>query len=228
MLKAFEILGYGPASHGFVTSQHSKDNQMWEEGVELKWPGSSKFKKGVKGPPFGRREFDQLLGQYEIASDVPAICFAKELIEAYPEAKVIIVEREIESWFNSFQIAWPLYTRPIVYKIARKLDAQMDANLSLLHAITIGWFGAKNRKQLLANERIVYRKHYEEIREITPPERLLDFKLKDGWGPLCEFLGKDIPEGIEFPRVNDKGEYEKKAKIMGELMVQRILKMGPK
>jgi hypothetical protein len=78
--------------------------------VELKWPGSSKFRKGTKGEPLGRREFDRLLGQYEIASDVPAIYFAKGLIEAYPEAKVIIVEREIESWFNSFQIAWPLYT----------------------------------------------------------------------------------------------------------------------
>jgi hypothetical protein len=147
----------------------------------------------------------------------------------YPEAKVIIVEREIESWFNSFQIAWPLYTRPIVYKIARKLDAQVDANLSLLHAITVGWFGAKNRKQLLANERIVYRKQNEEIRKITPPERLLNnFKLKDWWGPLCEFLGKDVREGIEFPRVNDTGEYEKMAKIMEGLMVQRILRMGPK
>jgi hypothetical protein len=87
-------------------------------------------------------------------------------------------------------------------------------------------FGAKNKKQLLANERVVYRKHYEEIRKMTPPERLLDFKLKDGWGPLCEFLGKDVPEGIEFPRVNDKGEYEKNAKIMGELMTQRILRTG--
>jgi hypothetical protein len=90
-----------------ITSQRSKDNQMWEEGIELKRPGSSEAKNG-------RREFDQLLGQYGILSDVPAICFAKGLIEAYPEARVIIVEREIESWFNSFQIAWPLYTRPIV------------------------------------------------------------------------------------------------------------------
>jgi hypothetical protein len=36
------------------------------------------------------------------------------------------------------------------------IDTQMDANFSLLHAITVGWFGAKNRKQLLANERVVY------------------------------------------------------------------------
>jgi hypothetical protein len=114
-------------------------------------------------------------------------------------------------------------------ELARKLDARVDANLSLLHAITIGLFGAKNREQLLENERVVYRKHYEEIRKITPPERLLDFKLKDGWGPLCEFPGKDVLEGIEFPRVTDKGEYEKKkAKIIGELMVRRILRMGSK
>jgi hypothetical protein len=62
---------------------------------------------------------------------------------------------------------------------------------------------------------------------ITPPERPLEIKLKDEWGPLCEFLGNDVPEGIEFPRVNDKREYEKRRRLW-ELMAQRILKMGPK
>jgi hypothetical protein len=45
---------------------------------------------------------DQLLGQFEVALDAPAICCAKELIGGYPEAKVIIVQRGIESWFKSF------------------------------------------------------------------------------------------------------------------------------
>ena len=223
MLTAFQILGYGPAAHGFVTSQFSKDNDMWEEGVELKFPGSSKKKRGIKGPQFGRTEFDQLLGQYEVVSDSPAIAFAKELILAYPEAKVIIVERDVESWAKSFPLVWPVFDQRLVKRVVRKLDPQMDSLMSLLDALTIGWFRSKSQKELTMNQRIVYKEHYEEIRKITPPERLLDFKLKDGWGPLCKFLGKDIPEGIDFPRVNDAVEYKKKSNLMAGLMVDRIL-----
>jgi len=40
--------------------------------------------------------------------------------------------------------------------------------------------------------------------------------------PLCEFLGKPFPE-VEFSRLNDKGQYEKKEKMKKELIFQRIL-----
>jgi hypothetical protein len=40
------------------------------------------------------------------------------------------------------------------------------------------------------------------VRKVIPPERLLEFDLKDGWRFLCEFLGKHVPDG-EFPRVNE-------------------------
>jgi hypothetical protein len=34
-------------------------------------------------------------------SDLPAVCFAKELIEAYTEAKVILSTRDVDSWHHS-------------------------------------------------------------------------------------------------------------------------------
>lgn len=40
---------------------------------------------------------------------------------------------------------------------------------------------------------------------VTPSERLLEHRLGSGWEPLCEFLGKPVPEGVPFPRVNDSG-----------------------
>jgi hypothetical protein len=36
----------------------------------------------------------------------------------------------------------------------------------------------------------------------VPKEKLLEFEPKDGWKPLCKFLGKDVPAG-SCPRVND-------------------------
>ena len=34
----------------------------------------------------------------QAVSDWPACAFAKELIEAYPEAKVILTNRDVDSW----------------------------------------------------------------------------------------------------------------------------------
>jgi hypothetical protein len=44
--------------------------------------------------------------------------------------------------------------------------------------------------------------HSGHIREIVPKERLLEFKAADGWGPLCEFLGREVPKG-GYPHRND-------------------------
>ena len=50
--------------------------------------------------------------------------------------------------------------------------------------------------------------HYAEIRKCVPTERLLDYRLEDGWEPLCKFLERKIPDK-PFPRVNESGEFEK-------------------
>jgi hypothetical protein len=47
-----------------------------------------------------------------------------------------------------------------------------------------------------------YSFHNEHIREIVPKERLLEFKAADGWEPLCQFLGREAPEG-GYPHRND-------------------------
>jgi hypothetical protein len=47
-----------------------------------------------------------------------------------------------------------------------------------------------------------YQLHNDHVREVVSKDRLLEFKAADGWEPLCEFLGKDVPEG-RFPHKND-------------------------
>ena len=47
-----------------------------------------------------------------------------------------------------------------------------------------------------------FQEHIEEVRNTIPPSRLLVFKVKEGWRPLCKFL--ELPEpGTDFPFVND-------------------------
>ncbi len=49
----------------------------------------------------------------------------------------------------------------------------------------------------------VYERHIEEVRERVPAEKLLVYSVKQGWGPLCEFLGVEEPVGKPFPHLND-------------------------
>ena len=41
------------------------------------------------------------------------------------------------------------------------------------------------------------------VMDTVPPERLLVFNVKDGWEPLCAFLGRPVPTD-PFPHINDR------------------------
>lgn len=48
-----------------------------------------------------------------------------------------------------------------------------------------------------------YLKHNEHIRSIVPKDNLLEFRPEQGWEPLCNFLGKDVPKDEPYPRLNE-------------------------
>jgi len=49
------------------------------------------------------------------------------------------------------------------------------------------------------------------VRELAA-ERMLEFRVEEGWEPLCRFLGKEIPEGVEFPNVDEEwAEFRQRA-----------------
>jgi hypothetical protein len=52
-----------------------------------------------------------------------------------------------------------------------------------------------------------YREHYANVRALVPPERLLEYRLGDGWEPLCDFLGKPIPKE-PFPQLNESRDLQ--------------------
>lgn len=57
-------------------------------------------------------------------------------------------------------------------------------------------------------------KVYEELNEmvrklaVDGKREFLEFRLGDDWGPLCRFLGKDVPE-VGFPHVNDSDSFRR-------------------
>jgi len=62
-----------------------------------------------------------------------------------------------------------------------------------------------------------YVEYMKSVQESIPSERLLTFNVKQGWGPLCEFLGHPVPEGIPFPHVHTR------AKLQGEMDFLRMI-----
>ncbi|KAJ7063981.1 hypothetical protein C8F01DRAFT_1275051 [Mycena amicta] len=55
-----------------------------------------------RGEPWGRDEWDALLGHCQAVTDAPAICFSEALLAAYPDAKIILTNRSPDSWWQSF------------------------------------------------------------------------------------------------------------------------------
>ena len=49
----------------------------------------------------------------------------------------------------------------------------------------------------------------EQVKREIPADRLLVFEVKDGWEPLCQFLGIPVPEE-QFPNVNDTSEMKQR------------------
>ena len=54
-----------------------------------------------------------------------------------------------------------------------------------------------------------YDKWIEDIKILVPQHNLLLFDVKEGWGPLCKFLGVAIPEQ-PFPKVNDTYDFKER------------------
>lgn len=70
----------------------------------------------LRGEPYTREDWDKLLGHCHAVTDVPSFCFAPELIEAYPEAKVVLTARDPDAWLKSIDTTLFAVTKAPVQK----------------------------------------------------------------------------------------------------------------
>jgi hypothetical protein len=52
-----------------------------------------------------------------------------------------------------------------------------------------------------------FERHTAAVKEAVPADRLLVWDAKEGWEPLCEFLGVDVPP-MPLPHVNDSQTFK--------------------
>ncbi|KAF2084896.1 hypothetical protein K490DRAFT_48111 [Saccharata proteae CBS 121410] len=92
---ALAMLGYQPHHFREMMLEWEREIPLWSEALEAKYYGKCK--------PYGREEFDKLLGEYDCVEDNPSVLFAEDLIKAYPEAKVILTNRDVDKWAVSMK-----------------------------------------------------------------------------------------------------------------------------
>lgn len=186
MNKALSILGYPNPYHFSSFYDNTLECEMWLRALDAKYNG--------KGDMPDKSFFDGLLGHVGAVTDAPCNLFAKELIEFYPDAKVVLVERNLESWYESWMAFCENALSP-VFPMIGKLDPSWAGRIIRVGAfithVQAGY--AKNYDEAKARSKDAYRHHYRDVKEMTPKDRLLEFDLASGWEPLCKFLDKPIP-----------------------------------
>ena len=217
MRQALQKLGL-PTYHFYSIFCSGDDMDMWEEAFRSKYFGGQ--------TPLNRAFWDKLLGHVSAVTDFPSIAFAEELIAAYPEAKVILWQRDEDSWFHSFRKASIEPYKGWIGPVFSWLDPDDFGRGWHLttQSLYLGKFRARDAVELQDNARRVYREHFNSIREQVKfqPGRVLEYQLAQGWDPICKFLELDMPEG-QFPHANDSGTHDEMVGIMLVKMAERVL-----
>ncbi|MBL4874017.1 MAG: sulfotransferase family protein [Rhodobacteraceae bacterium] len=182
---ALEQLGYGPCHHMYEVRQRPEQVEWWlsaARGETLNW--------------------DKVFEGFVSQVDWPASYFWKELSTYYPEAKVILTDRDPESWYKSI-------SRTILpaSEIGRYEDpdptnrkaSEMIYQIALKN-IFEGRLGEKDFAIATMQA------HREEVIDTISPERLLVFDIAEGWEPLCAFLNVECPTE-PFPQTNSAKEF---------------------
>jgi hypothetical protein len=199
---ALRKLGYTPHQMREVLV-NPKDLNLWQEAINVTLLApSDRPSKQRNLAPYGAPEFDKLLGNFDVVMDLPGCVFAKELVAAYPDAKVILTTRRYEEWEESMQESiWCLCTWWL-FALARYFSiTQMAPLMRFMHSV----FRVHNGNTYGGSQsKAAYDQHYDTVRSIVPKDRLLEIDSEDvTWGPLCEFLGKEVP-AEPFPQLKDE------------------------
>jgi hypothetical protein len=188
---ALEMLGLGPCYHMRDLMENFEEHlPLWEQARD------------------GRADWERIFDGYQSEVDWPGSFFWRELMDVYPDAKVLLSVRDAEGWERSMRdTIWSIYFGDSVMHHMARARYQVDPQWRRWYDLMVSmcWTGRgafagsyAEREQLMdAMER-----WNDEVTTTVPAERLLVWHPKDGWEPLCEFLDVTVPDE-PVPNVND-------------------------
>ena len=187
---ALDRLGFGPCYHMFDIVSSEERLGQWERIVCDGY----------------RPDWEAVFDGYTSAVDGPPAVYYRQIMEAFPEAKVVLTVRDAERWYHS--------TYDTLYQFAlrnRQDPPAAGSTQARLYRMTntMTWQGLFGGR--FADKGHAIRTYYgrnEEIIRSVDPDRLLVYDVRQGWEPLCAFLAADVPSE-EFPHANDSASMRK-------------------
>jgi hypothetical protein len=182
MKSALELLGFGPCHHmEEVDATNATQVEQWQKAAE------------------GHVDWAVNYAGYSSAVDWPTAAFWRELSAAFPSAKFLLTIREPESWYKSFsETIYPLL------QAAPRAPDELKGFLRMVATVVhkTGFRIPSTKEDIIA----AFNRHNETVKQTIPPHRLLVFDVKQGWQPLCNYLGVPVRDA-PFPRTNNKEDF---------------------
>jgi len=141
-------------------------------------------------------DWEGLFADYIATVDCPVCMYYEELMEVFPEAKVILTVRDPQQWWKSFNRLMSIVDKA---RLLRFLVPKLRKMAQFTDKIIIqDVFEGRMEKEHCIR---IFEKHNDRVREVVPKGRLLEYDVRQGWEPLCEFLKVPVP-GKPFPHLN--------------------------
>ncbi|WP_424927761.1 sulfotransferase family protein [Amaricoccus tamworthensis] len=162
------------------------------------------WRQVANSEPGTQHDWEKVFKNYSAALDNPACCVWKELAEAYPDAKVLLTlhPRGADAWYDSTMDTIYFTQNTWQYKVL-EIFTSKERRFGEMARKLIWQRFLRGTMEDREKAKARYENHIEEVKAAIPPERLLVFSVDQGWEPLCEFLGVEVPEK-EFPNVNER------------------------
>lgn len=176
---ALEKLGFGPCYHMSEVLANAGHMDLWNDVAA------------------GRPNWGEIFRNYNSTTDFPACTYWRELAAYYPDAKIVLSLRSPESWWESTQ-------ETILSPTMMGLLDGTPWRTMLRNTIDSVFGGKIHDHDTLIR---VFNEHNAAVKAAFGPDRLLVFEAKNGWEPLCAFLGVRVPD-TDYPRVNSKEELQ--------------------
>jgi sulfotransferase family protein len=191
---ALEMLGVAPCYHMVNVLADLDEAQVWRRALD------------------GEAPWEELFDGFQATVDWPGSFFYRELVELYPEAKVLLSVRDADAWERSMrQTIWGIFYGDMLIRdlsFARtRVDPKWRGYIEMMEqmwqqsGLIADGAATSSDSMKSAMERF-----NEEVQRTVPPERLLVWSVSDGWEPLCEFLELPIPD-TDFPHLNDSNQF---------------------
>ena len=179
---ALEQLGFGPCYHMAEVVAHPAHVALWRaigDGHPADWAA--------------------LFRGYQAAVDLPASEYDEQLLHAYPQAQVVLTVRDPQQWYES--------ASSTIFRVGQE-ERPFEPPPGFMEMVgaMMGRFfpqGVDDRAAAIA----AFERHNRQVQERVPPARLLVYEVREGWEPLCHFLGVSVPDS-PFPHLNDRQEFQ--------------------